>query len=162
MKNPHSFYVEPWLVFNAQGVKGQLLKNPAKFANEIENLRSRAAEAIDYRWANTHYYMWSPRHRHLISFAVYNNKNGISFNAWDTDSRALGNCSSGAGAGVWVEGVKEVFARIALIDKGKAHCSDCQEIMDVDKIGGRYFAGIYCQSCWEREWKAIEAKETYN
>jgi len=52
------------------------------------------------------------------------------------------------------------------------HCSDCQSTMPSDKsirktenhqkeYGGQYFAGRYCKDCWERKYKAIEAKETY-
>ncbi len=163
MKNAHGFYVEPWLIYNVNQVKQQLTNQPARFANEIDDMRKRVAEAIDYQWADSFHYMWSPLHRHLISFAVYNNNNGISFNVWTTNSEAIGNCRSDAATGeIWAEQVQKVFARIALIDEGKAHCSDCQEIMVMSEKGGRYFGGIYCQGCWDGKWKAIEAKETYN
>ncbi|KKK73003.1 hypothetical protein LCGC14_2898200, partial [marine sediment metagenome] len=43
-------------------------------------------------------------------------------------------------------------------------CSDCGVKIHhkTDEVGGHYFAGIYCNSCWNRHWKAVEAKETYN
>ena len=46
--------------------------------------------------------------------------------------------------------------------EGKICCSDCGKQITKAQIAGRYFAGVYCKDCWEREWKAIEAKETYD
>lgn len=46
--------------------------------------------------------------------------------------------------------------------KGKVHCSDCGKVMNRDDIAGRYFAGVYCDDCWNGKWKAIEAAENYN
>lgn len=42
------------------------------------------------------------------------------------------------------------------------HCSDCNKAIKKDEIAGRFFAGIYCKDCWEREWKEREADETYD
>lgn len=44
----------------------------------------------------------------------------------------------------------------------KLHCSDCGKLITKEEIAGSYFAGKYCKDCWEKTWKAIEAKETYN
>ena len=46
--------------------------------------------------------------------------------------------------------------------RGIVHCSACRKEMQQKDIAGRYFAGVYCADCWERTYKAIEAKETYN
>ena len=46
--------------------------------------------------------------------------------------------------------------------RGKVRCSDCKKEINHSEIAGRYFAGVYCNECWERKWKVIEAKETYN
>lgn len=164
MRNDRGYYVEPWLVFDANHVKQQLIKRPAEFEEEIEDLRKVTGEAMNYKWANTHYHMWTPYRRHLVAFAMHNNKDGISFNVWTTNSEAIGSCyqAKGISQEEWKERVKEVFGRVRLLDEGKAHCSDCGEIMVLHESGGRYFAGIYCQSCWDREWKAVEARESYN
>lgn len=57
---------------------------------------------------------------------------------------------------------KEIIERMDEYSKGEIHCSDCQKIMKRQDVAGRYFAGLYCTDCWERKWKAIEAKETYD
>lgn len=38
-------------------------------------------------------------------------------------------------------------------------CSDCGVEMHhkTDEVGGNYFAGICCNKCWDRKWKAVEA-----
>jgi len=161
MRNDRGFYVEPWLMFNAPQVKEQLLRNPAKFANEIEDLRKSVSESINYKWANSHHHMKTSRGK-IVAFQASNNKDGVSFNMWTTNSESLGGCGMGSGKRAWEIRIKELFARLDLYDAGQAHCSDCQEVMDMKLMGGRYFGGIYCQSCWDNKWKAVEAKETYN
>jgi hypothetical protein len=46
--------------------------------------------------------------------------------------------------------------------KGEVRCSDCKDWMSYeDNKKHHYFAGIYCDKCWDGKWKAIEAKENY-
>lgn len=52
--------------------------------------------------------------------------------------------------------------RIKDYNDGIIHCSDCDKEMNYKEYGGRYFAGVYCKECWDREWKEREARETYN
>lgn len=64
----------------------------------------------------------------------------------------------------------EVYAdiitkRIEEYCNGVIHCCDCGATFPVKEIEGyrrSYFAGVYCQDCWDSKWKAIEAKETYD
>jgi hypothetical protein len=39
-------------------------------------------------------------------------------------------------------------------------CSGCKT--KTNHIAGHYFAGQYCQKCWDDKYKAIEARENYN
>jgi len=46
---------------------------------------------------------------------------------------------------------------------GIVECGLCgKEINYQENRNHRYFAGIYCEKCWEDEIKDIEAKESYN
>jgi hypothetical protein len=69
--------------------------------------------------------------------------------------------------------INEIKKRLEEFTQHILHCSDCQTAMPSDnrikktevhekEYGGQYFAGHYCKDCWERKWKAIEAKEKYN
>ncbi len=71
------------------------------------------------------------------------------------------------------EEIRDIKLRLEEFSRHVLHCSDCQTTMPTDKdiafnpenhkeqYGGQYFAGHYCTKCWERKWKAIEAKENY-
>jgi hypothetical protein len=70
------------------------------------------------------------------------------------------------------EEIRDMKKRLEEYSYNIQHCSDCGATMPSDKticktekhekeFGGQYFAGHYCKDCWERKWKAIEAKETY-
>ena len=72
------------------------------------------------------------------------------------------------------EEIKPMKDRLEEFTRNVLHCSDCQTTMPTNKrirfnsdvhkedYGGQYFAGHYCIKCWERKWKGIEAKETYD
>ncbi|GEM_PF-2604046 len=46
---------------------------------------------------------------------------------------------------------------------GEIMCSDCKKWISYKGNGHhRYFAGIYCDDCWNRSWKEIASNESYN
>jgi len=46
--------------------------------------------------------------------------------------------------------------------RGFINCSGCGKQQEYRLINTqRYFAGVYCNECWNTKYKAIEAKETY-
>lgn len=67
------------------------------------------------------------------------------------------------------EVVKAVYQVMEEYEKGIVSCSDCGE--KVQKSNRQYFAGMYCEGCWEGTkgekqgrggWREVEANETYN
>lgn len=71
------------------------------------------------------------------------------------------------------EEIRAIKERLEEFSHDVLHCSDCKTTMPATRqvkfnsnvhkqeYGGQYFAGHYCRDCWERKWKAIEAKENY-
>lgn len=58
---------------------------------------------------------------------------------------------------------KEEQDAIANFENGILKCSSCGKFARYeDARKNRYFAGLYCDNCWETTYKAIEASETYN
>jgi hypothetical protein len=72
-----------------------------------------------------------------------------------------------------IDEIKPIKEKMDDFTRNIIHCSDCKTTMPISKhvsfnsdihkerYGGQYFAGHYCTKCWERKWKAIEAKENY-
>jgi hypothetical protein len=47
--------------------------------------------------------------------------------------------------------------------KGDKRCDDCHTWINYQENKSHsYFAGTYCEDCWNRKWKAIEAAESYD
>lgn len=46
--------------------------------------------------------------------------------------------------------------------KGFVKCSDCGKWIRKDEVAGGFFAGRYCKDCWDREWKEVAERETYD
>lgn len=95
---------------------------------------------------------------YFFKFGIYNNE----FCIWDNDDKFLGsfcikieNPPTG-GFVKWITRITEEYIA------GIIHCSDCGREIKKNEIAGRYFAGIYCKECWDREWAEREARETYD
>jgi hypothetical protein len=59
--------------------------------------------------------------------------------------------------------IRKATRQMEEFTSGWIHCSHCDEkVKYVEVITNRHWAGIYCNTCWEREYKAKEAKENYN
>lgn len=56
----------------------------------------------------------------------------------------------------WIEKITKEYC------DGIVHCSCCNKEIKKNEIAGRFFAGIYCKDCWEREYREKEAREDYN
>jgi hypothetical protein len=87
-----------------------------------------------------------------------------SFNMWDENGceslLSLENCSWESAP--TVEFLDKLYNTIKDYEEGIIHCSDCGKPLKVGEVAGSYFAGRYCEHCWETKWKAIEAAETYD
>lgn len=58
--------------------------------------------------------------------------------------------------------VDEIELIMAEYRHGYIHCTHCETKIKTKEIAGRYFAGVYCEDCWENKgFKKREAKETY-
>jgi hypothetical protein len=60
------------------------------------------------------------------------------------------------------ESIRTIAKAMEHYSCGEVQCAECGEWIKRHEAGGRYFAGLYCQHCWDTKWKEIEAKETYN
>lgn len=143
--------------------------------NNQEGIRLKFQELkklSGYGFDNTHL-LFSNVYGHLFAINIHfqdisriHTSPKWEFCIWD----ATGNTSIGT---IWQpvenketdrlsdENYKELRRLTENFTKGIVKCSACgKEINKVD-IAGRYFAGIYCQHCWDTKYKAIEAKETY-
>ena len=123
---------------------------------DFKNLRNKY---IQYNLGNDTVYI-----RYRDTNFIYGIYNGC-FVLWDNNSRHLDEFDLG-------KGYKEIIPTKEFIEwldktlknyfKGIVKCSDCGKEIKKEDIAGRYFAGMYCKDCWEREWKEKEEHETYD
>ena len=93
-----------------------------------------------------------------FAFGIYDNQ----FCLWHEGHDSLGERKIKINSTPDEEFIKWVDEKINNKIEGKIKCSDCGKLINEKEIAGRYFAGLYCKDCWERTWKEIEAKETYD
>ncbi len=159
----------PYIVINYMTFENGMAGNLDEFVSELKEASNAVKVAVDYKWANgnirfsniygTEFSFMLSKHEHLTT-----KKTWYDLSVWD----AYGSTS--IISGIVPENSKERQAFIEKViafseefTKGKIHCSDCGKIVNYNDVrGNRYFAGIYCDDCWNSKWKEIEAKENYN
>jgi hypothetical protein len=99
-----------------------------------------------------------------FSFSVY----GTKLIVWAHDgSLSLGHFEA------TVKGAQEALRVAKAYEHGKIHCSGCGQEVLLTEIGGHFYAGSYCQRCWNEDWidaqgrrhenmKAVERRENYD
>lgn len=94
----------------------------------------------------------------LFAFSVYKDE----FCVWDeSGNTSVLHCGIDSSNVPSKDFIDQLHETLNNYNNGICRCSDCGIGMTKDDVAGRYFAGIYCKNCWDKEWKAIEAAETY-
>lgn len=159
----------PYIVIDYMTFKNKMMDNLDEFISELKEAGNAVKVAVNHKWANgntrfsniygTEFSFMLSKHEHITTKEVW-----YDLSVWDT-------CGSvSIASGVVPENSKERHAFIKKVldiskeyTQGKIHCSDCGKVVNYyDVQSNKYFAGIYCDDCWNRKWKEIEAKENYN
>lgn len=121
-------------------------------------------EAFGRHCDNSEYYL--VRENKRFAFLVAVNSRDNTFSLWDDFSQSLGSFKVDINKPPkddfieWIENITKGYC------ENKIHCSDCGKEIINDRcnggIAGRFYAGCYCDDCWNGKWQAIEAKENYD
>lgn len=144
-----------------------------KSEDSLQGIQNKFKKICSYKWANSNV-KWSNVYGHLFSIQVHkikysykSTKLGWNIHIWDhtgttTIISLIQSVKDENNDYLTKDNYKLICNSTERFVKGFINCSDCgNEIKQIEK-GGRYFAGTYCQECWDRKWKEIEARETYN
>lgn len=98
---------------------------------------------------------------HLYKFGVYGKDNSFKFMLWN-DTGALHLLTIQVQNKLSPANLEQIAKVMSNYQRGIINCSDCGKEIYKHEIGGQYFAGRYCKECWERKWKEVASKETYD
>lgn len=131
----------------------------------FQQLKDFLFEFVEFRnkllgshYANQEVYLMRENRRFAFYFSSVND----TFKLWDDYSRFLGEFKINSKDIPSVEFIKWIEKVTDDYLRGVVKCSDCKKTILENEIAGRYFAGIYCEDCWNSKWKKIEEKETYD
>ena len=159
----------PYIVVDYMTFQNGMMGDLDKFIEELKEVGNAVKVAVDHKWANPNI-RFSNIYGTEFSFGLYGHTHLITKQTWYDLSVWDSRGSTSIISGIIPEDssereafVKKVLDTSEHFTAGKIHCSDCGKLVNYHEVNGnRYFAGIYCNECWERKWKAIEAKENYN
>jgi len=151
---------EPAMIIDWYFFSGAITKDPKEFKDAIEEQRKVLKNASGYYWDNgIAFFMYGID---TFKFMLSEFKGVWQLSVWD----ASGQIS------IFDNPIPSLNKREFIRDLQKAcemwrnreiYCSDCgKPISWIENNSHSYFASVFCTDCWERKWKAIEAKETYN
>ena len=100
----------------------------------------------------------------LFTFSVYIDRdNFVDVAFWDiTSTKSVFNLTSKE-LTIIEKQVNEIQKHLENYCNGIIECSECHKELQLGKdIAGSYYAGVYCNHCWETKWKGIEARDNYD
>ena len=161
--------VKPYIVVDYMTFGRRLMGDLDEFIADLEEVRLAVKAATNYKWDNSNMRMSNSSGTEFAFQLRKHTQFGIR-EAWHEisvwDSRGNTSIISFVISTSLDERKKQLVKLMRLCSEfaaGEVHCHDCGKLQKYEDIkNNRYFAGIYCDECWEREWKAIEAKETYD
>lgn len=132
----------------------------------VQKMFKKLKKMTGYQYDNTHL-QWSNIFGEMFTFSVYVSGDTWSISVWDhTGGTSVCELSQPIvdkeTDTLSQENYNKLSEETKAYTRGMTKCSGCKEEIKQDDIAGRYFAGTYCEGCWEGKWKAIEAEETYN
>ena len=159
----------PYIVVDYMTFQNGMMGDIDKFVEELKEAGDAVKVAVDHRWANPNI-RFSNIYGAEFAFGLYGHTHLITKQTWYDLSVWDNTGNTSIISGIVPEDiserrdfVKKVLDTSEIFTAGKIHCSDCGKVVNYQEVSrNRYFAGIYCNECWEGKWKAIEAKENYN
>lgn len=151
-KSDYSCFI-PVIVIHYDNLCKFILEASSSLPGELEEVRKTIKQASLYRWDNNIF-----RFQILTGQEFVFHLSKTSINVWDyTRDTAVGVY------GLTREELNRMNEECHKFTQGMKKCSSCHEWISIEENKThRYFAGLYCQICWDNKYKAIEAKETYN
>lgn len=154
-------YFTPYLVLTETQIAELFTNHTAKVATEKLEAWEKQLKAVgEHRWANSHFYL-SNTYGDLFKFLViesrfitiWSQRDEVLVKKVDLDVSVVQ---------VWTN-IRSAFKKLEQYSAGQIDCSHCGKEVDIGCVSkNRYYAGVYCNECWERDYKALEAKENYN
>jgi hypothetical protein len=149
----------PVISFSYGELENLLMGDLDKLTEDFEELHQYLIEYTGYPLGNTHWKMENI-YGEMFAFSLH----GHALNLWDvTGCTQIYICKFTDDLKQRKQAFYQAVKASENFTQGIIQCSDCHKDTDLkEAMKRRYFAGVYCEECWEGKWKAIEAKENYN
>jgi len=132
-------------------------QNVVKLMERLEAYRKEFKRITGYQWDNNHALYTNYFGK---KFAIHIIESSIA--VWDDSGKTGLLTVEINGDVVTCEVMDEIEKVTRQWMNGIIHCSACRkEIIYLKHNKNRYFAGVYCNKCWNDKYKAIEAAENY-
>lgn len=162
-------YCTPYIVVDYMTFQNGMMGDLDKFIEDLKEVGNAVKVAVDHRWANPNT-RFSNIYGAEFAFGLYKHTHLTTKQTWYDLSVWDSLGTTAVISGIVPENtnerrafVKKVLDTSEIFTTGKIHCSDCGKLVNYrDVQNNKYFAGIYCDDCWNGKWKEIEAKENYN
>ncbi len=153
----------PVVIFDYIQMQQMLMGDLKLLTDNLERLRIYIRDTTKYGW-DSPIFRFSNIYGTEFAFQIYIVADTATIHVWDY--RGNTGVFDGVLDNVIQQRKKTMDTIFEICEKwtaGQIMCSDCHKWIDyIENKKHIYFAGVFCSSCWETKWKAIEAKENYN
>ena len=159
LDNSNKPIFKPNIVFNYAQFKDMFMGDLKQLQKEFGQLK-KAVNTLFNRYNSSISIRVSNIFGEEFTFALY----GKTINLWNSSGgTSLGFATLSDNLSVRKEQLQNIIKKLEKFSNGIIECGLCGKDMNYqENLSHRYFAGLYCQTCWNDEMKEIESKENYN
>ena len=151
-------YPVPVLVFSFQTLSKFFLEDLSELSKTMEELRIKSRDATSYQWDNRNFRI-SNSYGTEFKFSL----NGNNINLWDMHDFEVFQDELPKNLEERKTMLNKIGKLMSDYDKGFINCSECKKQIKLAECeSNRFYAGIYCNDCWEGGVRQQEARENYN
>jgi len=157
---------EPWTVFDQYTWRQLLMGDLAALYANLNLVHKSIMESIGYSWSNTHWHVAAGRDYHpytwMITHAGFKDKAVFALDVWNWNgNNAVFSGELYPNATRRKDTIDAAIAAMERWSSGIFTCSSCGIETPLTERHS-FWAGGYCNVCWEREYKEKEAHTNYN
>ncbi len=156
----------PAMIIYYQDFCNKLRGNISEFIEDLEKIRKELKSVSKYQFDNDFCRfsnIFGTEFKFHINERYYQEipSGDFNLNIWDYTGRIIVFCRTipKENRDFFIKSLLEICEKWS---NGEMQCCGCRKwISYSENESHHYFAGIYCDECWENKYRAIEAKENY-
>jgi hypothetical protein len=148
----------PAIIFTENDLHRLLINNGTNLITDLDFLRVKIKKELSYSWDSSIGYVKND-YGDLFTFSL----DRYGFTVWSLGGTTLFRCPVVDDHNEMETYLSGLSSSLYAYSKGLVSCSNCGKMCEQESVkNNHYWAGVYCQDCWDLKFEKLALKERYD